>query len=161
MPGSDPYRGELEAALHRNEQLSRENAQLLAELDAAKVPRRNKTYRASVFAALSVVCAAVAGLVALQPERTFRCGSQTSVARHDIQSLHQVSEMYRASNPGAPCPTVDELIKKRELSRTSSRVDPWGHPYKVFCGADETVTASAGPDGQPGTGDDLVYGLVP
>lgn len=161
MPGNDPYRGELEAALHRNEELSRENAQLRAEFDAAKVPGRSRAYRASVFAALGIVCAAVAGVAALQPERTFRCGSQTSVARHDIQSLHQVSEMYRASNPGAPCPTADELIKKRELSRTSPRVDPWGHPYKIFCGADETVTVSAGPDGQPGTGDDLVYGVDP
>jgi len=158
MPGSDPYRGELTAALHRNEQLSRENALLLAELDAAKVPRRSKTYRASVFAALSVLCATVAVVVVLQPEATSPYG-RTNVARLDLNSLHQVSEYYLASNPGAPCPTVDELIKKGELSRTSPHVDPWGHSYKILCGADETVTVSAGPDGQPGTGDDLVYGV--
>lgn len=158
MPGSDPYRGELTAALHRNEELSRENAQLLAELDAARVPRRSKTYRAWVFAALGLACAAIAG-VTLAPQLV-QPPPRTEFARSNLGKLQQVSELYRASNPGAPCPTMDELIKKRELSSTSPRVDPWGHPYAILCGADETVTVSAGPDGQLGTADDLVSGFA-
>ena len=53
-------------------------------------------------------------------------------------------------HPGAPCPDAAAL---------GAPGDPWGHPLAITCTdqpGDQIVGAiSAGPDGQPGTADDI------
>ena len=68
------------------------------------------------------------------------------------------SEWGRA-HPDKACPDViDELAQYVE-----GRVkDPWGHPYRMYCGASlpagieaRFAVASDGPDGKQGTDDDV------
>jgi hypothetical protein len=58
------------------------------------------------------------------------------------------------------CPDkIDELAEY--LGDKSLLADPWGHPYRFYCGASAPPDArgagamSLGPDGQEGTADDI------
>ena len=57
------------------------------------------------------------------------------------------------------CPTVADLAAF--IDQPADGRDPWGNPYTIRCGADlpagvrGIAVASPGPDGQPGTADDL------
>jgi hypothetical protein len=57
---------------------------------------------------------------------------------------------WSRDHPGAPCPDAAAL---------GARDDPWGHPLAITCAdqpGDQIAGAiSAGPDGQPGTADDV------
>jgi hypothetical protein len=55
--------------------------------------------------------------------------------------------------PGGGCPTVAQLEAQKLISSPSA--DPWGHPYRIDCGADDPVVLSDGPDGKPSTADDV------
>ncbi len=65
------------------------------------------------------------------------------------------SEWSRA-HPDKPCPDgIDELAGGKSK-------DPWGRPYRIYCGATlpsgvdaKLAVASDGPDGKPGTDDDV------
>ena len=63
------------------------------------------------------------------------------------------------SNAGK-CPTVADLADF--LEKPAILTDPWGNPYLIRCGADlpagarDIAIASSGPDGQPGTADDVM-----
>jgi hypothetical protein len=48
------------------------------------------------------------------------------------------------------CPTFEELVHNPAMPRR----DPWGHPYAIACGNGHQVF-SVGPDGVPGTKDDI------
>ena len=69
------------------------------------------------------------------------------------------SEWGRA-HPGAPCPGgIEDLMP---YAGGKSVNDPWGHPYRMYCGAGlprgvegALAVASDGPDGKPGTDDDV------
>lgn len=65
---------------------------------------------------------------------------------------------WSVANPAKSCPDkVDDLWK---LGETDGK-DPWGKPVKLLCGPDVPKDvvgvgiASAGPDGQFGTADDV------
>src|SRR5439155_25371749 len=64
--------------------------------------------------------------------------------------LVRVAEWSR-SDPGSPCP--DAVVLR------IAALDPWGHPIKLTCTdqpGDQIMGAiSAGPDGIPGTSDDV------
>ena len=81
--------------------------------------------------------------------------SQKNQAKIDARTIHPVAEKYRIDHPGEPCPTVELLRDKKELSAASKITDPWDTPYKITCEEDETIVTSAGPDKKEGTADDI------
>jgi hypothetical protein len=56
---------------------------------------------------------------------------------------------------GGDCPTVDQLINEKQLE-SENRNDPWGSTFTIECGADDIFVSSAGPDGNPGSDDDII-----
>ncbi len=81
--------------------------------------------------------------------------SQVNQAKIDARTIHPVAEKYRVDHPGEPCPTVELLRDKKELSAASKITDPWDTPYKIVCGDDDTSVLSWGPDKKEGTNDDI------
>ncbi|HEY4243311.1 MAG TPA: type II secretion system protein GspG [Kofleriaceae bacterium] len=57
------------------------------------------------------------------------------------------------------CP--DTVAALNEYVKATGTNDPWGHPYRMFCGANvpdgakTLAIASDGPDGKPNTPDDI------
>jgi hypothetical protein len=106
------------------------------------------------------------------------CGSKSDPApaaeRGSAHNHHDVAKMtvqkfafegfpmWSAAHPDKACPDkladLSEYVGKGELSDLS---DPWGHPYKSFCGQNLPAGArgfavmSAGEDGTEGTADDV------
>ncbi len=81
--------------------------------------------------------------------------SQVNQAKIDARTIHPVAEKYRVDHPGDPCPTVELLRDKKELSAASKITDPWDTPYKIICGDEDTSVLSWGPDKKEGTNDDI------
>jgi hypothetical protein len=82
--------------------------------------------------------------------------AKIDVARSDCKTLVMVVDTYKLNHPGTQeCPTVDVLRNEKALAPDADVVDPWGHPYRIVCGDDETGVASAGPDGAFKTADDI------
>jgi hypothetical protein len=82
--------------------------------------------------------------------------AQNTDASHAVRKLAFESyPMWASRNPDKACPAkIDEL-------EGGAANDPWGHPFKMFCGANlppgakGTAIISFGPDGKEGTADDL------
>lgn len=66
---------------------------------------------------------------------------------------------WSAANPDKACP--DKLSDLDQYMSGKGGDDPWGHPYKMFCGqnlpagAHGLAVMSPGPDGVDGTADDI------
>ncbi len=76
-------------------------------------------------------------------------------AKIDLRTIHPVAEKWRIDHVGEECPTVERLRAERELSTAAKLSDPWDSPYKIFCGDDEVIVSSFGPDRKEGTQDDI------
>jgi len=72
-------------------------------------------------------------------------------AQMDAAALGYARWLY-APDHATACPTHAQLA-----TFAASAIDPWGHPLRVVCAKDvgAEYLASDGPDGQPGTLDDL------
>lgn len=81
--------------------------------------------------------------------------AQKKQAQTDARTIHPAAEKYRVDHPGEPCPTVELLREKKELSAASKITDPWDTPYKILCGDDDIAVLSMGPDKKEGTADDI------
>lgn len=81
--------------------------------------------------------------------------AQKKQAQTDARTIHPAAEKYRVDHPGEPCPTVELLREKKELSAASKITDPWDTPYKIICGDDDISVLSCGPDKKEGTADDI------
>lgn len=81
--------------------------------------------------------------------------AKRDTATTEGKMLHGAAQMYLATQ-GA-CPTsVEALAEAKMIPKASG--DPWGAGYAIACkdqGATLTIT-SHGPDGKPGTPDDVV-----
>jgi len=87
-------------------------------------------------------------------------GSQTKVAI--LTAKKYVDEAYpawAAAHPGKPCP--DKLEDLNAFMNQKTTKDPWGNPYKLYCGstlppdARGLAVSSPGEDGKEGTADDI------
>jgi Type II secretion system (T2SS), protein G len=93
------------------------------------------------------------------------CGSKEVMDKRDIAKImtHKLADeaypSWAMAHPDKACPDkIDELAEY--VSDKNVLVDPWGHPYRFYCGAsgppNKGVGAmSFGPDGQEGTVDDV------
>lgn len=124
---------------------------------AAARPRARAAARGVTLVEVLVVVAIlalIAGAVAIYAiPRLIAARLQT--AETDLRTLRGVVDQWRLARPdrAAACPTPDELIGER-LVRDPPR-DPWGHAYRIRCLDGAALLSSDGPDGQPGTEDDL------
>jgi hypothetical protein len=66
---------------------------------------------------------------------------------------------WAMSHPEKECPDrIEELLA---LANHTTAVDPWGHPFQMYCGpslppgAHGLAVVSAGPDGKVGSADDI------
>jgi general secretion pathway protein G len=76
-------------------------------------------------------------------------------AKTACSTVRQATMQWKAVNPGADCPTVEQLRTERDLDTGFNLKDPWGNLYKLSCDTDEITCTSAGPDKKEGTEDDI------
>jgi hypothetical protein len=64
-------------------------------------------------------------------------------------------QLYLAENSNK-CPSVQDLQEERYLDKSKRATDPWDREFVITCPqGDDPIVASAGPDGQEGTEDDI------
>jgi general secretion pathway protein G len=76
-------------------------------------------------------------------------------AKTACSTVRQATMQWKAVNPGADCPSVEQLKTEKDLDTGFNLKDPWGNLFKVSCDADEITCTSAGPDRKEGTEDDI------
>lgn len=83
--------------------------------------------------------------------------AQKQVVRMQIRQLAAMVHYHRLSNHGE-CPSIAQWIEDKTLKAEPK--DPWGHALDIVCPSEhDDGTAdivSLGPDGQPGTKDDIL-----
>jgi hypothetical protein len=84
----------------------------------------------------------------------------SELAKHEVQQYaFEAYPQWAVANPSKACPA--SIAELNEYTTRKDDLDPWGHPYKLMCGptlppgAKGVAVASAGPDGQFDTGDDV------
>lgn len=105
-----------------------------------------------VLAIITMIAGGVA-VVAIPKMKESQLKAATTGARV-IRSA--VSQWRLAENDYATCPTVSQLVQDKQLDAGQESNDPWGQPYEITCGEDDVSVASAGPDKQAGSNDDIV-----
>lgn len=85
--------------------------------------------------------------------------ARIDTAQTNARKIRQVAMQYMALK-SPECPTVQTLIAEKELDAESGAEDPWGNTYTISCSGDDVSVVSNGPDGQPGTEDDIGAGNV-
>jgi general secretion pathway protein G len=106
-----------------------------------------------VITIIGVLTAAIS-IGVLQAQKRANLGA----AKTACSTVRQATMQWKAINPGADCPTVEQLKTEKDLDTGFSLKDPWGSYYKVACDSDEITCTSPGPDRKEGTEDDI---LVP
>lgn len=71
----------------------------------------------------------------------------------DIQTVRSAAILWLSDNSG--CPTTQDLVDNRFLDKDARTVDAWGNAFQIECDGEDIGVASAGPDGEMGTEDDL------
>ena len=81
--------------------------------------------------------------------------AQNDATKNDVIKMVGMVEMYQVQKRGK-CPKTMEDIKKAGIL-TRVKKDPWGNTFKIICPGehDGIDIASAGPDGEFGTADDI------
>ena len=108
---------------------------------------------------VTVIIGILAGMVTLTfAGRTEE--ARVKAARGDIASLQNAIDLYALDHNDDYPGSLNELVGgEREYVRDLPR-DPWGNPYVYKTPGDKHKNSydvySAGPDGQPGTEDDVV-----
>jgi hypothetical protein len=87
--------------------------------------------------------------------------TKEDVAQLDVKKFaYEAFGEWSQAHPDKACP--DKIEDLSTYMDTKSTNDPWGHPYRMFCGQNLPAGAkgglavmSFGPDGQDGTADDI------
>ena len=103
-----------------------------------------------VITIIGVLTAAIS-IGVLQAQKRANLGA----AKTACSTVRQATMQWKAVNPGADCPTVEQLKTEKDLDTGFSLKDPWNNPYKLNCDSDEITCTSAGPDKKEGTEDDI------
>lgn len=94
-----------------------------------------------------------------KPLRQFE-QSKADIARVTAKKYaYEAYPQWAAAHADKECP--DTITALDEYVNAKDHVDPWGHAYLMKCGKDlpagvrGMAVSSAGPDGTPGTDDDI------
>jgi general secretion pathway protein G len=126
----------------------------MARLPLARARRRRRGMTLVEIMIVIIIMAVIATgvAVAVLPQRTQALIRQ---ARTDGMTMQSAAVLYLANDPGADCPSVDDLVEAGMLNRSARTTDPWDNPFTIECDGDDVVVGSNGPDGNPGTEDDI------
>jgi general secretion pathway protein G len=75
--------------------------------------------------------------------------------RSDGQAVRSAVLLYLGQEPGADCPSMDELVESGTIDHSRRTTDAWDNAFSIECDGDDIIVRSNGPDGQPGTEDDV------
>jgi hypothetical protein len=105
--------------------------------------------------ALTWGAAGVGLAMAFRP--VYRCPSKVSRAIRQVKAARDAVTQYMIETPSCPH-GIDELVAGKYLERSAAK-DPWGSQLVLTCpgmnDADGADVASAGPDRELGTTDDI------
>ncbi|MFW6067507.1 MAG: type II secretion system protein [Myxococcota bacterium] len=73
----------------------------------------------------------------------------------DAQSIRSAAILFLGENPGAECPSMDDLVQGGYIDASKRTTDAWDNDFQVECEGNDPMVVSAGPDGQFGTEDDI------
>lgn len=74
--------------------------------------------------------------------------------RTNAISLRSLAQQYYTEHRDS-CPTAQAMIAAGELDTRAKVTDEWSKPFNIVCNGEDLDVTSSGPDGQPGTGDDI------
>lgn len=84
------------------------------------------------------------------------CGKDPKLDQAKAEVEAVAAAVEQQTRAGAdPCPGFKTQGKPIHLEPSVPRKDPWGGAYTVECTGGGYEVASAGPDGKPGTKDDV------
>ena len=81
--------------------------------------------------------------------------ARVTQSRSDALEVRSAVLLFMGQEPGADCPTMDELMEAGVLDSSRRTNDAWDNPFIVECEGDDIIVMSNGPDGQGGTEDDI------
>lgn len=76
-------------------------------------------------------------------------------ARQDAETIAAAARDWQRDGD-AGCPTISLLERQQRLANDARVDDPWGNRFRVVCDGNALSVSSPGPDGAPGTHDDVV-----
>lgn len=152
------YRDAAPALWARIDVLERERARLQVKLERLSQRRRRQVRRRIAIWTLVAATSITLGWAAVRWYEHPRFMSHGYVpansASVSVRSIHAVAEAWLANHEYA-CPTVDGLLRDKELAPSSDPHDPWGQPYVITCIGDDVSVTSSGPDRVLHTPDDV------
>lgn len=81
---------------------------------------------------------------------------QVDRAVANAQTVFDAAASWKSANSESDgCPTLSQLQHERFLDDQEVMEDPWGSRLRIQCDDDSLTVVSAGPDGSPGTADDV------
>ncbi len=107
---------------------------------------------------VTVIIGILAGMVMVNYSGRAR-EAQIRAAKGDIANLSTAVDLFALDNNDTYPNTLDELVSGRRRYIRELQPDPWGNPY-IYSPPTDILRAdynifSAGPDGIPGTEDDV------
>lgn len=81
--------------------------------------------------------------------------ARVNQTRSDAQAVRSAVLLYLGQEPGADCPSMDQLVEAGTIDHSRRTTDAWDHPFLIECDGDDIIVRSNGPDGNPGTEDDI------
>lgn len=81
--------------------------------------------------------------------------ARVNQTRSDSQAVRSAVLLYLGQEPGADCPTMEQLLEAGTIDHSRRTTDAWDHPFLIECDGEDIIVRSNGPDGQPGTEDDI------
>lgn len=80
--------------------------------------------------------------------------AQIDATTSNIGTLRSAITLYLVDNPGQ-CPSMADLVEGEYVDSHTSTTDSWDNEFEISCEGRNFSVASAGPDGQFGTEDDI------
>lgn len=121
-----------------------------------EVPCRRPDRRYTIGATLvaTIITATIAAMITLPRVFVPFGESKADIGRLTIKKYaYEAFPSWVAANPNATCPP--SLRDLNAYMHTRDIIDPWGTPYRMYCGDHGIVVHSFGEDGIYGTTDDL------
>jgi general secretion pathway protein G len=75
-------------------------------------------------------------------------------AESAVATVRSAVQLYMATN-NAECATMEQLLEDKAIDKATATKDSWDHEFKIECDGTEVTVASAGPDGEFETEDDI------
>lgn len=104
-----------------------------------------------------IVITLIGALMAIIGFAVFRQSESAKIkaAKVACTQFRNSAKLYREDHPDA-CPSPQTLKDEKQIDTTTSINDPWGKPFAIACPeGGEIVVTSSGPDGKPGSEDDI------